>query len=329
MKEKKKLKWKLVIAIGALMLALGFVGANKNSALILFLMPGIVFIIIGVILFVIQSARDKKAQAQREKELENQRRKEEAEKLRAKREAAEKLRKEQEDTFLSTIREIPEAEIIIADEPAAHRDSKELDEIKFSTVTKRTAKDKLGNFVVVDVETTGLSSIKNEIIEIAAIRYRDFLPVEKFTTLCKPKNGIPRDASAVNGITAKMVENKPLFGQVAESFHAFLGSDNIVGHNLAFDLKFLIYHGVDVLSQQRKYFDTYELSAKTLKKVKTKWNKDYQEYVANYNSDYDVENYKLETLAGYYSIPYFSAHRALADCFVTAQLFENLIDDRT
>lgn len=82
-----------------------------------------------------------------------------------------------------------------------------------------------------------------------------------------------------------MVEGKPLFGQIVHSLQSFIGTDNIVGHNLEFDLKFIIKNGFDVYACNRKYYDTLEIAQKTLKKVKEKWDKEVYAYMHDYSKD--------------------------------------------
>lgn len=215
--------------------------------------------------------------------------------------------------FSEVLDSLPEAEITISDAPAPELPG---NEITYSTVTKKTPRDKLGDFVVIDTETTGLS-LRASIVEIAAIRFRGFQPVEKFTTLCSPKGKISEEASKINGITEDMVAGKPQFAFIAASLQAFIGKGNLVGHNLPFDMKFITKYGVDTTLVKRKYYDTLEIAKHTLKK----WREGSDAY-------YDVYDYKLDTLCDYYHIPFFGAHRAQADCYATGQLLEHLAKDR-
>ena len=288
----------------------------------------IVLIILGALAAIIVSRALK---TKKEKAQELQRQQEQAEKeaqaavLRAERE---ELERQQALEFSQALESIPAVEISVADTPVKKRNMYELDDVSFSNITKKTPRDKLGNFVAVDVETTGLSQVSDEIIEVAAIRFREFKPVEKFATLCAPKKGIDEAAARVNGITADMVEDKPLFGQIAPALQEFIGKDNVVGHNLDFDLRFLCKHGVDFTAEKHRYYDTLEIAQRTLKKVKKKYDRDLEAYVEDYFSDYDVDDYKLGTLCEYYKIPFFGSHRAIADCYVTGLLLERLAWDR-
>lgn len=230
--------------------------------------------------------------------------------------------------FSEILDSIPAAAVIADETPAKHHDLEDLEPFTFSNITAKTPRDKLGNFVTVDVETTGLSAGRAEIVEIAAVRFRGFAPVEKFCSLCAPRKGIDPSAAAINGITADMVEGKPRFDQIAGSLQAFIDKDNIVGQNLEFDLRFLWKGGLDFLAEKRRYYDTIEIAKRTLKKARYKYDKEYGVRELDYDKEYDVEDYKLGTLCAYYGIDYFGSHRALADAYVTGKLLEKLAEDR-
>lgn len=102
----------------------------------------------------------------------------------------------------------------------------------------------------------------DSLLEVAAIKFEDWTPIEKFHTLINPGKHIPEEATQVNNITDDMVINSPKFSQVIESLDKFIGNSNIVGHNLPFDLKFLYRNGHDFLASKRKYYDTLEIAKK-------------------------------------------------------------------
>lgn len=200
--------------------------------------------------------------------------------------------------------------------------------LTYSNITAKSNLSKLGKFVVVDIETTGLSMTKNDVIEIAAIKYVDFEPVEIFETYIKPVHGINAEAMSVNNISEDMVSDAPLLYQVIPSLQEFISGFNLVAHNLEFDFKFLCRAGLDIVSEKRKYYDTLKIAQKMLKKPKVKYDKEYEEYLPDYDSDYDVEDHKLETLCDYYSIYRNDGHRALSDCYDTARLFKKLAEEK-
>ena len=232
--------------------------------------------------------------------------------------------------FQKELDQIPSVNLEISDSVFKKQSVSDLNElVKYTGITPKTNFDKLGSFVVIDVETTGLSSMKDNLLEVAAIKFEDWTPVEKFQTLLNPGRHIPDDASEVNNITDDMVASSPTFSQIVNCLSSFIGKSNIVGHNLPFDLKFLYRHGYNFTEEKRRYYDTCEIAKKTLKKPKMKWDKEWGEYVVNDNYDYDVEDYKLTTLCDYYRIrDNSSAHRALSDALATGLLFKCLAQDK-
>lgn len=232
--------------------------------------------------------------------------------------------------FQEKLNSIKNVEVEISDTKHKKLVVSELDGlIKYTNITPKTSYDRIGSFVVIDTETTGLSSTKDAVVEVAAIKFEDWVPIERYQTLINPGKSIPADASAVNNITDDMVCNAPTFLQIIDSLDSFIGKYNIVGHNLPFDLKFLYRNGYNFATKKRHYYDTCEIAKKILKKPKMKWDKEYEEYVINENYDYDVEDYKLTTLCDYYGIRDNSfAHRALSDAYATGLLFECLAKDK-
>lgn len=87
------------------------------------------------------------------------------------------------------------------------------------------------DFVVVDLETTGREIGSAEIVEIAAVRVRDWEIVAEFHRLVKPRVPIEPEASAVHGYRAADVETAAHFEAVWPEFRAFAGTDTLVAHN--------------------------------------------------------------------------------------------------
>lgn len=223
--------------------------------------------------------------------------------------------------------DIPTEEILVSEEPAKKCSIAHLGELTYSNITKKTPRDKLGNFVVIDTETTGLKPSNSEIISVAAIRFRDFRPVCKFTALLEPMKPIPEEATKINGITNGMVVGHPHFQQIAASLVEFIGTDNLVGHNLPFDLSFIVRYGADVTVQKRKYYDTLAIARRTVKQEKLKWDPELEDYIPVVERP-GVENYKLGTLCDWYGIPHQDSHQSECDALATGFLFKQLSDDR-
>ena len=208
-----------------------------------------------------------------------------------------------------------------------------LKELTYSRVTAKSDPAKFGDFVVLDTETTGLSCTKDAVLEVAAIKVKDYKFVEVFHTMITPppqklSTDSAREAMSVNGITPEMLERAPMLYQIIPSLQEFIGDMPLLGHNLEFDLKFLCRAGLNVTEPKRKFFDTYVMAGRSLKKPKWEYDKEIGAYAPNYDKNYDVENYKLETLCNYFGIDRMDAHRALGDCVDTAQLFRAFIEEK-
>ncbi len=96
-----------------------------------------------------------------------------------------------------------------------------------------------GDFVALDVETTGLRPSRHRVIEFGAVRYRGGCPVERMATLINPERRLPAYIAQLTGIREAMLVTAPAFRQVADQILTFLGDDLLVGYNLGFDLDFL------------------------------------------------------------------------------------------
>lgn len=96
------------------------------------------------------------------------------------------------------------------------------------------------NYVVYDIETTGLSPMYDEIIEIGAIKYVDGVKTN-FQTFVKPTKSIPSEITKLTSITDEMVVNAPTEVEALKSFLEFVGDNKIIaGHNIInFDNNFI------------------------------------------------------------------------------------------
>ena len=177
--------------------------------------------------------------------------------------------------------------------PAEPDDGSEPLECKHSTLTART---KLDEFVVIDTETTGLHKSKDKILELGAVRFVGGKPVEIFETLVNPGRPIPKEVTAINHITDDMVAGCPTIREVLPAFDRFVGASNVVGHNLDFDLGFILKAGSRMAHTKRRYYCTLEQSKKILKTPKRKWDSEINAYIKDTDGDWDVEDCKLDTL---------------------------------
>ena len=102
-------------------------------------------------------------------------------------------------------------------------------------------------YVVIDIETTGLSPECDYIIELSAIKIKDNNIINTFSALIKPDEALYEDEDSnecyvndfitnLTGITNEMLEDAPHISDVLEQFLSFVGNNIIVGHNVNFDI---------------------------------------------------------------------------------------------
>lgn len=165
---------------------------------------------------------------------------------------------------------------------------------------KKAQKD---SFIVIDIETTGLNSINDEIIEIAAIKVIDInsLSHDTFQILIKPKKDISIEIQNLTGITNEMLSKGDTIENALQYFSDFIEDYPLIGHNINFDIKFLDnkMKKAKLNFSNKELIDTLELSRKAFK---------------------DVENHKLITLKDYLKI-YTENHRALSDAHATLLVY--------
>jgi DNA polymerase III epsilon subunit family exonuclease len=103
-------------------------------------------------------------------------------------------------------------------------------------------------FVAFDVETTGLHAAKDEVIEVAGVKFTlekkmgKLIPktLNTYSSLIKPNRFIPEESTRIHNITNEMVEEAPDAKKVLGEFFRFCGlSTVLVAHNAAFDAEFL------------------------------------------------------------------------------------------
>ncbi|CAN5811416.1 DEDD exonuclease domain-containing protein [soil metagenome] len=105
--------------------------------------------------------------------------------------------------------------------------------------SSRPTSDFPPEFVVVDVETTGLKSRYHRITEIAIIRISRDGEKMFWSSLVNPERRIPRQISRLTGIDDRMVATAPRFASIAPTVIELIGDQLIVGHNVSFDIGFL------------------------------------------------------------------------------------------
>ena len=97
----------------------------------------------------------------------------------------------------------------------------------------------LGPFTVFDFETTGMSPVRDRVVELAALRIDADGGEHAFHSLVNPGCAIPPGVIGIHHITDDMVADAPHFSSVAKAFLEFAEESTLVAHNAIFDLGFL------------------------------------------------------------------------------------------
>lgn len=159
--------------------------------------------------------------------------------------------------------------------------------------------------VAFDLETSGLSPLVDEVIEIAAIKIVDN-KIDYFQSLIKPTKPIPQYTIDIHGITNDMVADAPELSQVLNDFLAFSKGHTWVAHNAKFDVGFIVYSmhklGVDFFNSE--VFCSCKLSRR---------------FVTG------SENHKLSTLSKFFDVSLVNHHRALDDTYACIKVFASTL----
>ena len=161
------------------------------------------------------------------------------------------------------------------------------------------------DYVLVDIETTGLSPVNDEIIEIGAIKVKDNKIVKQYNELIKIDRKLSPFITKLTGITDSMLKTGKLPTIVFKEFVDFVGEDVIIGHNVNFDYGFL--------SNKCKKYISYNLENERIDTM----------YLAKKLVPNSI-NYKLGTLASYFNVSYEGAHRGLKDVEITYEVYNCL-----
>jgi ATP-dependent DNA helicase DinG len=161
--------------------------------------------------------------------------------------------------------------------------------------------------VCIDTETTGLNPMKDDIIEIAAVKYQKEKPKEVFKTFVRPFQEVPHYIEYLTHITPADLKDAPHIGGVLTDLKKFTGNAIIIGQNTRFDLDFLNAKLIEQneLPLMNQWWDTSELG------------RIYLPFLLNH---------KLSTLCNEFGIIIEQAHRAIHDAHSTAELFLKLVD---
>jgi DNA polymerase-3 subunit epsilon/ATP-dependent DNA helicase DinG len=158
------------------------------------------------------------------------------------------------------------------------------------------------SIVCIDIETTGLDSVKDSIIEIGALRFNERRIEAEWSTLINPNRHIPEAITTLTGIDDGMVRHAPRLQDVIQDLAEFVGEAPVLGQNVRFDLGFLQKQRVLTMNP---VVDTYELASVLLP---------------------SASRYNLAALGKLLGIPLPNSHRALDDARLTHAVYLRLYE---
>ncbi|SHJ98498.1 DNA polymerase-3 subunit alpha [Anaerocolumna jejuensis DSM 15929] len=164
-------------------------------------------------------------------------------------------------------------------------------------------------YVVFDIETTGFGPVKDRIIEIGAVKVKEGVIVDKFSTFINPEIPIPQRIEELTSITDDMVIGSPKIDVILPEFLAFCEGAVLVAHNASFDVSF-IRKKAEMLGIETNFtvVDTVGMARMLIP---------------------DLNNYKLHTVAKALSVSLENHHRAVDDAGATADIFIKLLPKLT
>ena len=161
-------------------------------------------------------------------------------------------------------------------------------------------------FVVFDLETTGFSPSKNQIIEIGAVKVVNGSIAQRFSTFVNPKVPIPFEIEQLTSINDDMVLDAPVIDEILPKFMEFCQDAVMVAHNADFDMSFIKHNcSTQGLECEKTVLDTVALSRVLLP---------------------SLNRFKLDTVAKALNISLAHHHRAVDDAACTAEIFVKLVE---
>ncbi|HET6642497.1 MAG TPA: exonuclease domain-containing protein [Gaiellaceae bacterium] len=162
-------------------------------------------------------------------------------------------------------------------------------------------------FIVFDLETTGLSAERDRICEIGAVRVRALEPVEWFQSLVNPGVALPEPVARLTGLRERELRSAPTVTSVLRRFLTFAGDELLVAHNARFDQRFLERQ---LLSVHGRRLSEPPLCTAAL---------------ARRLLEGRLRRVGLASLAHFFGVPTRPCHRALPDAEATAEVLVHLI----
>ncbi len=156
---------------------------------------------------------------------------------------------------------------------------------------------RLETLVALDLETTGLNSASDRIIDVGAVKFRGDEQIGVFHSLVNPRVRLQEFIISLTGITQHDVDGAPDWNAVRDELRDFIGGARLVGHNVEFDVGFLRSHGIGV---EKLSYDTEQMARVVFPQG---------------------PEFGLGRLAQRFGVMHDDPHRALSDALASKDLF--------
>jgi len=169
-------------------------------------------------------------------------------------------------------------------------------------LTKNIGEKLIDDYVVVDIETTGLSKRRHQITELAAVKVKDGEVKDEFQSLVNPGVHIPSFITRLTGIDDDMVAKAKPINKILPRFLRFMGSRVMIAHNATFDYGFLNHNAEQHLDRSftNERLCTCKLTTRLLPSLPSR---------------------RLAFLCEHFNVVNDQAHRAMADAQATYKIF--------
>lgn len=163
----------------------------------------------------------------------------------------------------------------------------------------------VSDYVAIDLETTGLDPMYDDIIEFGAVKVSNGIIIDKFQSLINPGYEISPFIATLTGISNEMLASAPSLVPTLSKFIEFLGNYTIVGHNVNFDINFIYDACINNLGVafSNNFIDTMRLSRRIFPEEK---------------------HHRLSDVSKRFSIGENVEHRALSDAIKAHECYENI-----
>jgi DNA polymerase III epsilon subunit family exonuclease len=163
------------------------------------------------------------------------------------------------------------------------------------------------NYAIFDIETTGLSPVEDDILEVAIVSIKNGKVCDKYHSYVHTSKQISQRITAINKITNSMLIQAPPVGKVINELCKNYSNYIFVGHNAHnFDAKFLLSKASEPILHSIRFLDTKKMAEYILPGLST------------------MGGYSMKNLCKLFGIQIINQHTAMGDTIALMHLFNRL-----